>query len=103
MAKMKKTFDGIQAFLIVAVSVFILALPAYLHYTRLSQIKLISADLGFENSDQEGGLAGNEKESKVYGSTAFLMVFLLGRNLVEYFPRFFQALSLQQGIVVLRC
>ncbi len=100
---MKKTFEGIQIFLIVVVSLFILALPAYLHYTQISQIKFVSSDLSFENPDQEEGLADGEKELKVYGSSALLIVFLLGVNLLEHSPYLFQVLSLQQRIIVLRC
>ena len=100
---MKRTFDGIQVFLIVAVSLFILTLPAYLRYTQLSQMKFVSSDLGFENPDQVEGLADSEKELDAYGLSAFLFVFHLATHLFEHSPFFFQTLSLQQGAVVLRC
>ncbi len=100
---MKKTFEGIRIFLVVAVSLFILTLPAYLDYTQMSQIKFVSSDLSFENPNQEEGLADSERELKVYGSSAFLMMFLLSTNLFEHSSYSFQALSLQQRIVVLRC
>jgi len=100
---MKKTFEGTRIFLFIAVSFFILVLPAYLHYTQLPQIKFVSSDLGFENPDREGGLADNEKELKVYGSSAFLIVFHPSTHLFEHSPHLFQALSLQQRIIILRC
>jgi hypothetical protein len=100
---MKKIFGGVQIFLVIAVSLFILALPAYLDYTQMSQIKFVSSDLSFENPSQEEGLADGEKELKVWGANAFLIVFLSGADLFEHSTCFFQALSLQRRIIVLRC
>jgi len=101
---MKKRFKGIQFFLVIAISLFILALPTYLRCTELPQTKFFSSDLGFENPDQEEGLPDNEKELKVYGPSAFLIIFLLGINLFEQSSYLFpQGLSLRQRIVVLRC
>ncbi len=87
----------------IAVSLFVLAIAAYLHCTQMSQIKFVSSDLGFENPDQEEGLADGEKELKAHGSSALLIVFLLGPNLFEHSPHLFQAPSLQQRIMILRC
>ena len=100
---MKKTIYGIHIFQVIAVSLLILALPAYLHYTQLSQIKFVSSDLCFENPDQEGGLADNEKELKVHGSSAFLIISLLSTNLFEHSFLFSQVLSSRHKIVILRC
>jgi len=101
---MKKRFKGIEIFLVIAISLFILALPAYLRCTQLSQTKFVSSDLSFENPGQEEGLPDNEKELKVYGPSALLIIFLLGTNLFEQSSYLFsRALSLRQRIVVLRC
>ena len=101
---MKKRFKGIQIFLVIAISLFILALPAYLLCSKLSQTKFISSDLSFENPDQEEALPDNERELKVYGRSASLIIFLSGTNLFKQSSYLFsQALSLRQGIVVLRC
>jgi hypothetical protein len=101
---MNKRFKGIQIFLVIAVSVFILALPAYLRYTHLLQTKSVSSNLSFENPVQEEGLPDNEKELKVYGLSTLLIIFLLGANLFELsFHLFPQVDSLHQRIVVLRC
>ncbi len=101
---MEKRLKGIEIFLIIAISLFILALPAYLHCTHLSQIKFVSSDLGFENPVQEEGVPDNEKELKVYGTIPLLIILLLGTNLFELSSHLFpQALSLRQRIVVLRC
>jgi hypothetical protein len=101
---MEKRLKGIQIFLVIAISLFILALPAYLRCSQLSQTKFVSSDLGFENPAQEEGVPNNEKELKVYGPITLLIIFLLGTNLFELsFHLFPQALSLRQRIVVLRC
>ena len=101
---MKKRFKSIQIFLVIAISLFILAFPAYLRCTNLSETKFASSDLGFENPDQENGLPDNENELKVFGPTAFFTIFLLGTNLFEQSSHLFsQALSLRQKTFVLRC
>ena len=101
---MKKGFKRIQILLAITISLFILALPACLRCTQLSQTKLVASDLSFENPDQEEGLPDNEKELKVYGPSTLLIMFLLGINLFEQpshlFPR---SLSLRQKTSVLRC
>jgi hypothetical protein len=101
---MKKTFKGIQIFLVITISPFILALPAYLRCTQLSQAKFVSSDLTFENQDQEGGMPDSEKELKVHGSSAFLIVFHLGAHLFKQSSHLFsQILSLHPKMLVLRC
>jgi hypothetical protein len=101
---MKKRFKRIQIFLVIAISLFILAFPAYLRCTKLSQTKFVSSDLSFENPDQEEGVPDNEKELKVCGPSTLLIMFLLGINLFgqssHLFPR---SLSLRQKTSVLRC
>jgi len=87
-----------------AISLFILALPAYLRCTQLSQTKFVSSDLSFENPDQEEGLPDNEKELKVYGQSALLIISRLVTNLFgQFFHLFSQPLSFCQKVVVLRC
>ena len=101
---MKKRFKNIQIFLVMAISLFILALPAFLRCTYLSQTKFVSSDLGFENPGQEEGLPDNEKELKVYGPSAFPSILVLNTDLFEQSSYMFpQVLSLHQRIVVLRC
>ena len=101
---MKKRSKRIQILLGIAVSFFILALPAYLRCTQLSQSKFVSSDLGFESSDQEEALPDTEKELKVFGPNAFPINFLLATNVFDQSSYVLpQALSLRQGIVVLRC
>jgi hypothetical protein len=101
---MKKRFKRIQIFLIIAISLFIVAFPAYLRCTKLSQTKFVSSDLSFENPGQEEGLPDNEKELKIYGPSTLLIIFLLGTNLFEQSSQLFsQTSSLRQKTFVLRC
>ena len=101
---MKNRLKRIQIFLGIAISLFILALPAYLRCTQLSQPKFVSSDLSFENSGQENGVPDSEKELKVYGSSALLIISDLATNLFEHSFHFFsQTLSLRQKMLILRC
>jgi len=101
---MKKRFKRRQSFLAIVACFFILAFPAYLRSTRLSQTKFVSSDLSFENPDQEEGLPDNEKELKVYGPSTLLIMFFLGINLFEQSSHLFpRSLSLRQKTSVLRC
>jgi hypothetical protein len=102
--KMKKRFKGIQIFLVIAISLFILAFPAYLRSPQLSQTKFVSSDLSFENTDQEEGLPDNEKELRIYVPNASVIIFLSRTNFFGLsFHSFPQVLSPHQRIVVLRC
>ena len=101
---MKKRFERIRFFLVIAISLFILALPAYLRCTNLTETKFASSDIGFENPDQEEGLPNNENELKVFGPTAVFTTFLLVTNLFEQSSQLFsQAPFLRQKTFVLRC
>jgi len=101
---MGKRFKRIQIFLVIAISLFILELPAYLRCTSLSETKFASSDLGFENPGQENALPDNGNELKVFGSSGFSTTFLLSTNLFERSIHLFsQALSLLQKTFVLRC
>jgi hypothetical protein len=101
---MKKRLKRIQTFLGIAISLFILVLPAYLRCTQLSQSKFPSSDLSFESAGQEEGLPDSQKELKVYGSSALLIIFDLSANLFEQSPHLSsQTISLCQKMGVLRC
>jgi hypothetical protein len=101
---MKERFKGIQIFLVIAISLFILAFPAYLRCNELSQIKFIRSDLSFEDPDQEEELSNKEKELKGFVPTAFFTVFLLGIKLLDPSSHLFPlSLSLRQETLILRC
>jgi hypothetical protein len=101
---MEKRLKKVKIFLGIAISLFILTLPAYLRCTQLSQSKFVSSDLSFENSGQEEKLPDSEKELKVYGSSALLIIFdLVANRFEQFFHLFFQTLSFHQKTLVLRC
>jgi len=101
---MKKRLKRIQIFLGIVISLFILALPAYLRCTQLSQSKFASSDLSFENPGEEEGLPDSQEELKGYGSSALLIIFDLSTDLFEQSSHLFsQTLSLCQKTFVLRC
>ena len=101
---MKKRFKGLQIILVISISLFILAFPAYFRCTKLWQIKFISSDLSFENPSQEEGLPNNDKELKACGPNAFFSIFFFGTGLFQRsWDLFSGALSLHQKDFVLRC
>ncbi len=101
---MKKRLKKIHIFLFIAISLFIVALPAYLHCTNLSEANSFFPDLIFENPDQENGLADYENELKVFGLTGFSIISLPGTNLFEQSSHFFsQVFSLRHKTLVLLC
>lgn len=101
---MKKWFKGIQIFVVLTISFFILALPAYLHCTKLSEANFVSSDLSFENPDRQNELSDYENELRVFGPSAFSIIFLPRTNLLQQSSHFFpQALSLRQKPFILRC
>jgi hypothetical protein len=101
---MKKRLRRIQILLSIAIPLFILALPAYLRCTQLSQSKFVSPDLSFENSGEEERLPDSERELKVYGPSTFLIIFDLSPNPFEpTFHLLFQIPFLWQKTFVLRC
>jgi hypothetical protein len=101
---MKKRFKQIELFLVVAISAFIFAFPAYLHCTDLSGDRIFSTDLSFENSDQVDGSPNEWNQLK-----ASVSVILPNRSLqdINLFPQlshlFFRTLSNRQEIFVLLC
>jgi len=101
---MKKRFKNIQIFLVMAISFFIFALPAYLRCANFSEANFVSADLSFEKPDQENGPSDYGNELMLFGSTAFSITFPPGTNLFEHSSHSFsQALSLHQKTFVLLC
>jgi hypothetical protein len=101
---MKKRFKNIQIFLVMAISFFIFALPAYLRYANFSEANFVSSDLSFEKPDQENGPSDYGNELIVFGPTAFSIIFLPGTNLLRQSFHFFsQALSPCQKPFILRC
>jgi hypothetical protein len=101
---MKQRSKSIQVFLIIPISLIVLALPAYLRCSNLPEIKFFSYELGFETPDQENELAGNENELKIFGPSAFFTTFLPDTHFFEQYSHLFlQVISLRQNTLVLRC
>ena len=102
---MKRRFKSKQIFLVIVISLFVVALPVYLRCTNLSGAKFVSSDIFFENPDQESGPSDTDGNGlKVFGATAFSITFLPGTHLRELLSHLFpQAPSSRQETFVLRC
>jgi hypothetical protein len=101
---MKKRSKCIQVSLVIAISLFVLALPACLRCSNLSEIKFASSELSFETPDQEIELSDNENEHKTFGPTTFTPIFVPGANFFEQYPDICShVISLRQTTHVLRC
>ncbi len=92
-----------QTFLIVIISLFISIFSAYAHYCNLAEANLFSADLSFENPDQEDLLVDHHKESKAFVSSVFSVILLPRVHLFEQLPRFFSTPSFDEENFILRC
>jgi len=93
-----------QIFLIIAISLFIPMFSACAHYCNLAEANLFSADLSFENPDQEDLLVDHHKESKAPVSSVFSVILLPRVHLFDQLPRFFiSAPSFDEENFVLRC
>ena len=96
---------GFQNSLAIVVSCFILVSPAYLCFSSLLEINVSSADMGFENPDQDYQFADQKYEADtLLLALAFPIKFLLGLSPFEqshhsYFPE----PSLNQKACILRC
>ena len=101
---MKKRFKRIHIFLVIAISLFVLALPIYLRCPQFSKTKVVPSNLSFETPNQDEGLPDQEKELKVYGPSTLFVMFLLGIHLFGQSSHFFpRSLALRQKTLVLRC
>ena len=102
---MRERIKRIQIPLVIAICLFVMALPAYLRCADSSVTKFASSDLFFQNPDQENGLPdGGKSELKVLGLIAFFTIFLLGTHLSKECSHLFsRPLSLIQKTSVLRC
>jgi hypothetical protein len=101
---MKKRFKRIQAFLVIAISLFIPIFQAYLHYYDLTEADFLCFDLSFENPDEEISLIIKQNESKIFLSSASCIIFGLKIILAEQFPHSPSILcSFDQKALVLRC
>jgi hypothetical protein len=101
---MKKRFRAPQIFLVIAISFFVLTLPAYLRYIKLSEANVVSSGLSFENPDQQSERSDYENELEGFGPGAISITFLPGTSLLKQsFHSFSQELSPRQKPFILRC
>jgi hypothetical protein len=90
--------------LVIMICLFLSLSSVYLHCCNLAGANLFSADLSFESPDEEDLLAGQQNESKVFVSSVFPTVFVLGANLLEeLFPFSFLTPSPDQKTLILLC
>jgi hypothetical protein len=90
---------AIQISLILSIFFSILVLPIYFHYCSLVEADLFSTDLSFENPDRQNELSDYENKLRVFGPSAFSIIFLPRTNLLQQSSHFFpQALSLRKTI-----
>jgi hypothetical protein len=95
---------AVLIFLVIIISAFTAVLPAYLRCSNLRKAKLLSTDLSFESLDEEDLLIGPQKQSKVFVSSAFSIMFHLGTNVFEHISCFsYPVSSLNQTSMILRC
>jgi hypothetical protein len=102
---MKERIRKIQTPLVIAICLFVMTLPAYLHCTDFPVARFASSDLFFQSPDQENGLFDSGKnESKVFGLIAFFTIFFLATHLSSECSHLFSCpLSLLQKTSPLRC
>jgi len=101
---MKRRQKGIQLFLVIAISLSVLASSLYSQYYTLAAADFLSPDLNFESYDQEILLAACQSELKSFGSSGVSNGFLFVAQLfVQFFYPPSQVLSLNQETLILRC
>lgn len=94
----------IQVFLVIVTSFFVLGFPAYFRYCNLAATDVRSADLSFENPDQDNLPINQPSELKISGTNGWAGVLLLKGSVFEQLPLIsFERSSLVQKILTLRC
>jgi len=94
----------IQNFLVISISLFILASSTYCQYYALASSDFTSLNLKLETYDQEYLLAANQSKWKVSGLGGFLKGFQLATYLFgQCFHPFSQIPSPNEKNLVLRC
>ena len=101
---MRKRFSAVQVFLAIAISLSILAFPAYRRFNKLAHIKFVRSVLSFEYPGQTEESSKEKKESKGFGLTAFCTVFLLGIKILnQSLDLVSLPIFLPQEVFILRC
>lgn len=101
---MKNRPERIQAFLVIAISFFLLLYPAYFQYNKLIEIDFLSPNPTFENLDQEDLFADKQSKTKMFTLSLFPVISLSGFHLLRQLPRLsLQIFSIDQPVFILRC
>lgn len=101
---MMRRLKKIQFSIILAVSVSLLGLPAYFHYSNLAGADLGSADLSFENPDQDNPFTDHLNVLKISESNDLCGVLLLRNDILQQLPLItFERSSLDENTLSLRC
>jgi hypothetical protein len=96
--------NPIQIFLVIAVFAFILVSPTYLRSPNLEGVSLLSADLSFENFDQDDIFSCQPDQAKAFLSTNFTTKSLPESILFDQISHFWFLVSfLDQKTSILRC
>jgi hypothetical protein len=94
----------ILIFIFIVISALIVVLPAYFRCFNLRRAKLVTTDLSFETLDEENLLIDRHKQSRIFVSSASLIMLYLGTNVFEPISCFsFGSFSLNQISMILRC
>lgn len=94
----------VQIVLVIAVSAIILVSPACLHSSLLTGVRLPSADLTFENPDQDNTLSHQPGQSKALVSATFTFKSPPGTILFDQIARLWLLVSFpDQKALLLRC
>ncbi len=103
--KVKVRRDRKIYFLLAAVIPFIIPVNSvFIDYFNLTAAEVPSADLCFENPDQDDLYAGDRNEFRVFGLTASAGMLLMEGNPLNKVPHpFSQAPSFDQKTIMLRC
>lgn len=96
---------GVQTFLLIIISSFILVFSTYQRFSNLAEVNLFRTDLTFENADQGDQLSNYlQDESKVFASSIVFIIFPQTKNhfgQTLYFS--FSTSFFDQKTSVLRC
>ncbi|OGQ01425.1 MAG: hypothetical protein A2Z51_12010 [Deltaproteobacteria bacterium RBG_19FT_COMBO_52_11] len=101
---MKNKLEKIQSFLIIAISLFLVAYPIHFQYNNLSKIDFLSPDPALETFDLEDQLADDQYKTKIFWQNSSPVISLFSFFSIEQIPRLsFQIFFLDQPTSVLRC
>ena len=86
------------------ISFSILVFPAFFNYYTLQDLDVVYPSQSFEKPDQNDLLVILEDKEKISGLSFFSIIPLLEIILLKNIPsHFFQALSLDPKVLILRC